>query len=128
MAIIGIGTDLVEIDRIRRLLLAYPQRFPRRILGAKEREVFAEHAAPEHYLAKRFAAKEAAAKALGTGIRNGVNFSDIETISDEYGKPSLIFHGEAERMLAQQGKTSVHLSLSDEKAYATAFVIIERCR
>ncbi len=125
MPVAGIGTDLVEVSRIRQLLQRHPQRFPQRILGREELRVFAEHGMPERYLAKRFAAKEAAAKALGTGIRNGICFCDIETVNDSLGKPSLVFHGGALEQLQRFGDTRVHLSISDEKAFATAFVIIE---
>lgn len=126
MSVVGIGTDLVEVQRIKSLLNRHPRRLPQRLLSKAELAVFASHSYPERYLAKRFAAKEAAAKALGTGIRDGIRFTDIETLNDELGKPSLRFHGAAKERFERFGAATAHLTISDEKALAIAFVVIER--
>ncbi|MDM7485998.1 MAG: holo-ACP synthase, partial [Vibrio metschnikovii] len=77
------------------------------------------------FLAKRFAAKEAAAKALGTGIANGVTFHDFQITNDAQGKPHLTLHGRAQQLAEAMQVTSIHLSLSDERHYAVATVIFE---
>lgn len=125
MPIIGIGTDLVEIDRICKTVDKFPERFPRRVLTDSELSVYQNHAYPARYLAKRFAAKEAAAKALGTGIASGIRFHDFEVINDELGRPHMSVLGEAAVRMGFLGGQNVHISLSDELAFAQAFVIIE---
>lgn len=125
MAIIGIGTDLIEIDRIESTLKRYPDRFPERILSAVELEIFKSHPLPGRYLAKRFAAKEAGAKALGTGIRSHVNFTDFVVRNDAAGNPSMSLEAGAAKEMLRMGGKHVHLSLSDERNFAQAFVIIE---
>lgn len=125
MAIVGIGTDLVEIDRIEATLARHPERFPQRILSSVELKVFHQHALPGRYLAKRFAAKEAGAKALGTGIRRNICFTDFVVTNDADGNPSMRLEGCAEQQMRAMGGITVHLSLTDERNFAQAFVIIE---
>lgn len=125
MAIVGIGTDLVEIDRIEATLKRHPERFPERILSPEELQTFANHALPHRYLAKRFAAKEAGAKALGTGIRRNICFTDFVVSNGKDGNPMMQLRGCAAEKMAELGGRSVHLSLSDERHFAQAFVIIE---
>ncbi|WP_114195353.1 holo-ACP synthase [Edaphovirga cremea] len=125
MAILGLGTDIVEISRIEAVVAKSGDRLARRILNENEWAVYLQHQQPVRFLAKRFAVKEAAAKALGTGIRNGLAFEQFEVVNDVLGKPGLVFHQRAAEMAAQLGVTSVHVTLADERRYACATVIIE---
>ena len=121
--VIGIGTDIVEIDRIVGVLSRRGESFARRILTPVEFETFQSKKDQARFLAKRFAAKEAAAKALGTGFRLGVSWQDFEVISDELGKPCLLLRGKAQSIMQEKGAGSSELSISDEKHYAIAFVV-----
>lgn len=125
MAIIGIGTDMVKISRIKRLFKKYPQGFAERILHKRELEMLKTHHMPKSFLAKRFCAKEAVAKALGTGIAQGVSFQDIEISNNQQGKPKLTLHGETLAFANRLGVKRYFVSLSDEKKYAIAYVILE---
>lgn len=125
MAILGLGTDIVEIDRIEAVISRSGDRLAKRVLSANEWAQYLEHQQPVRFLAKRFAVKEAAAKAFGTGIRNGLAFNQFEVFNDELGKPKLRLWDEAERLAARMGVTSVHVTLADERHYACATVIIE---
>ncbi len=125
MAILGLGTDIVEIDRIEAVISRSGDRLAKRVLSANEWAQYQAHQQPVRFLAKRFAVKEAAAKAFGTGIRNGLAFNQFEVFNDELGKPKLRLRDEAERLAARMGVTSVHVTLADERHYACATVIIE---
>ncbi|MEH6464547.1 MAG: holo-ACP synthase [Shewanella psychromarinicola] len=125
MAIVGIGTDIVEIERIREQQTRLGDKLAKRVLTQAELAVYCASTLPERYLAKRFAAKEAAAKALGTGIGRGVSFQHIHTSNDEYGAPLVTFTEGAAKRLALLGGVKGHLSIADEKHYATATVILE---
>ncbi len=125
MAILGLGTDIVEIIRIEAVVERSGDRLAKRILSANEWQIYINHQQPVRFLAKRFAVKEAAAKALGTGIRNGLAFEQFEVVNDALGKPNLIFHDRAAEMAAEFGVKSVHVTLADERHYACATVIIE---
>jgi len=130
--IVGLGTDIVEIERIEQKV---PQagdhealsqcRLAKRVLTESEMTIFVASSKPGRYLAKRFAAKEAAAKALGTGIGRGVSFQHIEVSNDANGAPIVSFSGGAAERLALLGGVRGHLSIADEKHYATATVILE---
>ncbi len=122
--ILGIGTDIVRIDRMMQALSRHPQRFAARILSARELERFNRHAQPARFLAKRFAVKEAAAKALGTGIAQGVSWQHIDLEHDSLGAPRLCLTDRALALSQQQGVTAMHISLSDEKEYVVAFVVL----
>jgi holo-[acyl-carrier protein] synthase len=129
-AIAGIGTDLVKMDRIDRAWQRHPERFPEKILGVDELRVFRARAARDRargvrYLATRFAAKEAFAKALGTGFRSPVRFQNIIVGHDDLGKPILEFDDELKSYLKEKNILSQHISISDEKNIATAFVVLE---
>ena len=125
MPVIGIGTDIVKVSRIKRLLEKHGERFVQRILHQNELEIFHQRKTSKSYLAKRFAAKEALAKALGTGIAKGISFEEIEVINNKEGKPELILHGTASEIAKQIGVEKLFISLSDEKKYAIAYVILE---
>ncbi len=125
--ILGIGTDLVEIARLEHAYARHGARLLSRILSARER---ADMPPPDSvrfaaWLAKRFAAKEAAVKALGTGFRHGITLHNIETQHTEFGAPVLCFSGAAHRRFRQLGGHAAHLSVSDERQHALAFVVIE---
>jgi holo-[acyl-carrier protein] synthase len=123
--IYGIGTDLVEIGRIAKVLERYGERFARRILCEAELRRFHAHRQPAAYLAKRFAAKEAFSKALGTGIRKPASWHDIRVVNLESGRPALEFSAELQLLLQMKRVQSAHLSLTDEKDMAAATVILE---
>ena len=125
MAILGLGTDIVEITRIEAVIARSGDRLAKRVLSGNEWALYQAHQQPVRFLAKRFAVKEAAAKALGTGIRNGLAFDQFEVFNDELGKPSLRLWGEAQRLAEQMGVRSMHVTLADERRYACATVIIE---
>ena len=125
MAIIGIGTDIVEISRIKSVYKKYPRGFADRVLHKNELKILKKHQSPAVFLAKRFAAKEALAKALGTGIAKGVSFKHIEISNSEHGQPVLILHDETLVIANKLGVKNNFISLSDEKKYAIAYVILE---
>ena len=123
--IVGIGVDIVKVSRIEKVLERHQQRFVERILHPNELAVYIEHSQPLAYFAKRYAAKEALAKALGTGIAKGVNFDEIETQLDDLGKPHLKLHGTTQQMAEKLGVKNLFISLSDEQDYAVANVVLE---
>ncbi|WP_348666044.1 holo-ACP synthase [Arsenophonus symbiont of Ornithomya chloropus] len=125
MAIIGLGADLVEIVRIENIIKRSKDRLAKRILSYQEKEEYKYHSNPIYFLAKRFAAKEAALKAFGTGIRNGLMFNNFEIINDQLGKPNINLLKQAKVVAKKIGVRKIHVSLSDEKKYAYAIVIIE---
>ena len=120
--IIGIGTDIISLDRIEYALQAFGSKFIARILTDKERHYYIEMHNQDNkvaYLAKRFAAKEAISKALGTGIGHALSFHDIEVSNNELGKPIV--------NVVKYPDVNIHLSLSDEKeGMAIAFAIAEK--
>lgn len=122
----GIGTDLVRIERLEAVLQRRGDAFARRILADDEYALFGASTAPSRFLAKRFAAKEATAKAFGTGIRDGLVLAHIEVVSDPLGRPGLRYHGRAAELVARFGITESHLSISDEAGLALAFVTLVR--
>lgn len=123
--ILGIGTDLIHIDRIARTYGRFGERFSRRILSRNEGEVFAARAYATSYLAKRFAAKEAAAKALGVGIGARARWNEIEVSNNADGAPSLVFTGAAAQTAVRLGVRNSHIAISDEANLAQAFVVLE---
>ncbi len=123
--IYGVGTDVVEIGRIEKALERFGERFARRILCEPELRRFAKHRLPANYLAKRFAAKEAFTKALGTGIHAPANWHGVWVANLKSGKPVLEFTPELQQFLQQKKIVHSHVSLSDEKGVAFATVILE---
>lgn len=123
--IFGVGTDMTTVARLAALLQRHPARGPERILAPGEQSSFAQAADPSRFLAKRFAAKEALAKALGTGVREPVLLTAIEIAHEPSGKPYFRFGPELDRYLADRGLTP-HLSLSDEGDQIIAFVVVEK--
>ncbi|MBF0158806.1 MAG: holo-ACP synthase [Magnetococcales bacterium] len=125
--IIALGTDLVRIERIAAAIGRFGDRFLQRIFTDREVALcqVRAHAASACY-AKRFAAKEAMAKALGTGMREGIWFRDMEVLSDAYGKPVMYTTAATAIRLQQLQVDRVHLSLSDEAGLAWAVVVLEQ--
>jgi len=123
--IFGVGNDVVEIGRIERALGRFGERFARRILCEPELKRFSVHVKPAAYLAKRFAAKEAFTKALGTGIHAPANWQGMWVRNLPSGKPVLEYSVALRSLLETRGVTSCHLSLSDERGLAFATVILE---
>ena len=125
----GIGTDIVHIARMRAACERQGERFARRVLAAEELPDYAAAADPPRMLAKRFAAKEACSKALGTGISWGVYWRDMGVVNLRSGQPTMALTGHAAEHLARLTpaghEAKIHLTLSDEHPYALAFVVIE---
>jgi len=123
--LIGIGTDIVSVERIRQIHQRFQQRFAQKILSQHELSEYYQMQHPVHFLAKRFAAKEATVKALGTGFSQGIHYADISIIHDAKGKPELRLSGVAEDISNHLEVNKIHLSISDEREYALAFVVCE---
>lgn len=122
--IFGIGTDIVRIARMQQNLQRFGERFARRILTEQELVDYQTQKKQAHFLARRFAAKEAAAKAMGLGFSNGLGLRQIGVTHDTNGKPRLEFSGFASQFLASHGITEYHISLADEEDHAVAFVAL----
>ncbi len=123
--IFGIGTDIVRVSRMQRDLERFGDKFAERVLTKAELKEFHQNANKAHFLARRFAAKEAAAKAMGTGFANGLHLTHIGVTHDANGKPSLDFKGQASRFIKNNRITVAHVSLADETDHAVAFVALE---
>lgn len=123
--IYGIGADIVEVSRIEQALKRHGTVFARRLLTEAEFTEFQQSHTQARFLAKRFAAKEAFAKALGTGIRAPATMQNIGISHDDLGKPVLILAPMLQALIAEKNITSQHVSISDEKALAVAFVVLE---
>ena len=126
MSIYGIGTDLVNINRVQRLYNTYGQKFVDRILLPEEKKLLQSNRDPVKFLANRFAGKEAAAKAFGTGFSQGVSWKDIGVTKNLSGQPKLIFSKKIKALFSQKEILSAHISLTDDHPWAIAFVILEK--
>jgi holo-[acyl-carrier protein] synthase len=122
--IFGIGTDIVRVTRMQRNLDRFGERFAERILTPAELDDFHGTQGKAHFLAKRFAAKEAAAKAMGTGFAQGVSMRHIGVTHESGGRPLLEFEGAALVFLQSRGIDEIHISLADEEDHAVAFVTL----
>ena len=123
--IYGVGTDIVSIDRIQKIILKNREGFIKRVLTEHEQALFANKADSAAFCAKRFAAKEAFSKALGTGIGRVVSFQDLTVRNNDNGKPHFIPSEKLRLYLLEKGVKQAHLSISDESQYAVAFVVLE---
>ena len=121
---IGVGTDILRIARVDDVVARLGDRFVRRILTPTEREEFRASGQPNRLLAKRFAAKEAIAKALGTGIGRGVSWQDIQIEHNGDGAPLVRLSGGALATAQRRGAGRVELSLADESDYVVAFAVL----
>ena len=124
--IVGLGSDLVRIDRLQRALDRFGDGFAKRVFTDGERQLCDGRGNRAACFAKRFAAKEALAKALGTGMREGVWFRDVEVLNDDLGRPIMTVSGAARERMQTLGTVTIHVSLSDEGGFALAFVVLER--
>ena len=121
--ILGLGLDLIERDRVARLMRRYGERFLARILTPAE--LGSMHGTPDGYVASRIACKEAAFKALGTGCAKGVTWKQIEIRTDSAGAPSIHFRGVARRRIVERGATDAWVSLTHAREHAAAVVVLE---
>ena len=124
---IGLGSDLIDIRRIVNTLLKFGDRFKKRIFTENEIKKCERRKESAAWYAKRFAAKEAAAKALGTGFRNGVFWRDLEVTNLPSGKPTITFHGNSQlqlKKIANDKEPDISLTITDEFPYAQAIVTI----
>ena len=127
MKILGIGVDIVENSRIGKLLKN--KLFIKRIFSNSEILIAKKLKDKRNYYSKRFAAKEAFAKSIGTGFRNNLNFKDISIVNDKMGKPSFIISEKIKKIIKKEFKVSsfnFFLSISDEKKYSIAYVILQK--
>ena len=131
MKIFGLGTDIVNIKRLEKIIKKDKNTFKSRIFSKKEILYCDKKKNPFPYYAKRYAAKEALSKALGTGIRKGINFKDIEVSNNNFGKPFIKLKGTTEKFLKKKINArnyTIYLSLSDDLPWAQATVIISFTR
>tara|TARA_B100000902_G_scaffold291891_1_gene278296 strand:- start:146 stop:535 length:390 start_codon:yes stop_codon:yes gene_type:complete len=127
MKILGIGVDVVQNKRIKPLI--YNNRFIKRTFSSNEIKNSKKITYKTNYFSKRFAAKEALAKALGTGFRKNLNFNDIEILNDKMGKPYYLKTKKIDKMIKNKFKVKnygLFLSISDEKEYSIAFTILQK--
>jgi len=127
MKILGLGVDIVENSRIAKLLKN--KLFIKRIFSNSEILIAKKLKDKKSYYSKRFAAKEAFAKSIGTGFRNNLNFKDISIINDKLGKPSFKINEKIKKIIKKEFKVSsfnFFLSISDEKKYSIAYVILQK--
>lgn len=118
--ILGVGTDIIEIDRFRKAMDKYGQRFLDRLFSSKEQEHCERYSDPERRFAARFCAKEAAVKALGVGFGKHVRFLDVEVLNQESGRPILVLSPSVQEYF---NYPEMFLSISHAKHYATALVV-----
>ena len=127
MKILGIGTDIVEVSRVKNSIKN--ESFVKRIYAKNEIIDSQKTKFKASFFSKRFAAKEALMKAAGTGFRNGINFKDIYVANDRLGKPTIRYNNKVKKLIFSIFKIksfNIFLSLSDEKKYCIAFVIIQK--
>lgn len=123
--ILGVGIDLVDIERMARIHARFGDGLARRLLAQREHAAYASTRDAARFLAKRFAVKEATAKALGTGIAGGIRFTDVWVEHHESGAPCLCWDGFAQQRAERIGVARAHLSVSDERGQVMACVILE---
>ncbi len=124
--IYGIGVDLVKVARLENGLSRFGMHYADRLLAPDEHQAFFAAAEPARFLAKRFAAKEAFAKAAGTGLRPPLQLRSLAVTHTPLGQPGLSFHPGLAAWLRQRGIGGHHLSLSDEREYVIAYVVLEK--
>lgn len=123
--IIGIGTDIVSIRRIEKAVERFGERFLNKVFTEGETSYCNGKKEKAHYLAGRFAAKEAVLKALGTGISNGIWFKDVEVARVQGKRPEIILHGKGKDMAGSLGVKCIHISISHDGGMALAFAVVE---
>ena len=123
--IVGVGTDIVDVRRIQRSLIRFGERFIDKVLCSGERRSLSGSRLAA-YLARQFSAKEAVSKALGTGMRSGVHFRNIEIARKESGAPLVRLTGGAKSRAEELGVSDIHISMSDERDYVIAYALPQR--
>ncbi len=123
--IVGIGVDIVEVERVKELLARYRDRFVRRVFTEAEARYAGRSVREAERLAGRFAAKEAVLKAFGTGKSHGILWRDVETVRGAMGKPEVKLYGKALNYMKELGGSRIHVSITHDGGKAVAFVIIE---
>ncbi len=123
--IFGVGTDVVQVERVARTYAKFGQHFVGRLLLDEEKAFFARTKHPVRFLSMRFAAKEAVVKAMGTGFANGMWIRDVGTVPNELGRPEVIFSARGQRKCDELGIGSGHVSLTDEAGLVVAFAVLE---
>jgi holo-[acyl-carrier protein] synthase len=123
--IVGIGVDIVDIERVSRMLERYRDRFTSRVFTAAEKDYAERSARPSERLAGRFAVKEAVLKAFGTGKSHGILWRDVETVRGTMGKPEVKLHGNALKFMKKLKGNNLFVSITHDHGKAVAFVIIE---
>ena len=123
--IIGVGVDLIEVERVENSLRKFPRRFERKVFTETERAYCGRRAVPGRHFAARFAAKEAFLKAIGTGKSQGIAWTDVGIVNQPSGKPELQVTGRARDICNEQGATRMHVSLSHNREHAMAVVVLE---
>jgi len=126
--IVGIGLDLVKIDRVRAIAERWQARFLDRLYTDAERRDCMKKASPYASLAGRFAAKEAVLKALGTGWSDGISWRDIQVLTDRAGRPRATVSGRVKTLMKRAGVTDIHVSLSHDTDYAVAEAVLSKDR
>ena len=124
--ILGIGVDQVEIARIRQLMEERPEQAARRLFTTRERATCEARRNSDECFAARFAAKEAFVKALGSGLREGMRWTDIEIRTETNGRPHIVLSGAADSAFRERGGSGIHLSFTHESGQAVAFVVLTR--
>ncbi|WDI78419.1 holo-ACP synthase [Candidatus Purcelliella pentastirinorum] len=125
MTIIGIGIDIVEIIRIKKIVKKSGNTLAIKILNKNEFQQYLKNKKPIHFLAKRFAAKEAIVKSFGIGMRCGLSFNQLEIYNNNLGKPKIFLSKKIKKITKNIGIKTFHLTISDEKKYACAVAIAE---
>lgn len=126
MSIIGIGCDIICLKRIQKIVNKFKKKFSKRILSNNELKELCNTKDKINFIAKRFAAKEAVLKCLGTGLKNNIGFKHFELSHNNFGKPKLVFLKQAKYILTKYNITAVHVSISDEKNCIFVVVILEK--
>ncbi|MGD9388640.1 MAG: holo-ACP synthase [Gammaproteobacteria bacterium] len=124
--IFGIGTDVVQLDRIEATLARFGEHFVQRLLLPEEEAQFRRNGRKARFLAMRFAGKEAVVKAMGTGFRNGMWIRDVGIVQDARGKPEIVFSPRGRALCEQMGIGGGHVSLTDEAGLVLAFAVLMR--
>jgi holo-[acyl-carrier protein] synthase len=124
--IFGIGIDVLELERIRRVYRKYGEHFVERLLLPEELAQFGRTARPERFLAMRFAAKEAVVKAMGTGFAHGMWIRDVGMVQNNWGKPEVIYSERGRKMTEQLGIGAGHITLTDEAGLVVAVAVLLR--
>lgn len=124
--IFGVGTDIVELDRVQATYDRFGERFAQRILMDEEMELFRRSKQPVRFLAMRFAGKEATVKAMGTGFAHGVWLRDVGITHNDWGRPLIIWSPRGRRVCDRLGIGDGHVSLTDDAGIIMAFAVVER--